>query len=93
MGNQAVILYPNPAPGPSLNILPPAYTGTQDVRVEIFSSNFRKVQDRTFLQVPSGLAVTVELKDRWERPLANGLYYVIVKIEGGRFISKLMVLR
>ena len=93
MGNQVVILYPNPAPGPSVNILPPAYTGSQDVRVEILTSNFRKVEDRTFLQVPSGMAVTVELKDRWGSPLADGLYYVVVKVDGGRFISKLMVLR
>jgi hypothetical protein len=75
-----------------VSVLPPAYSGSQEVRVEIFTSNFRKVLDETFANVPSGLAVTVELKDRWGRTLANGLYYVRVSVDGKRSVTKLMVL-
>jgi hypothetical protein len=93
VGNTTVIVYPNPAPGPTVNVLPPAYTGIQDVRVEIFTSNFRKVLDTTFPNIPGGVAVAVELKDRWGRALANGLYYVRVSVGGKWSVAKLMVLR
>jgi len=63
------------------------------VRVEIFTTAFRKVQDDTFPNVPPGLAVGVVLKDKWGMPLADGLYYLMVLVDGSRSIGKLMVLR
>ncbi len=92
-GNSGVVIYPNPVTGPTVNILPPAYSGTEDVRVEIFTASFRKVQDETFPNVPKGTAITVELKDRWGRSLADGLYYVVVTVEGRHSIGKLLLLR
>jgi hypothetical protein len=65
----------------------------EDVRVEIFTGAFRRVQDRTFYNQPGGVAVTIELKDKWGAPLANGLYYVVVVIDGHRSIAKLLILR
>jgi hypothetical protein len=88
-----VVIYPNPAPGQSVYVLPPAYQGIEDVRIEIFTEAFRKILDKTYPSVPSGAAVTVELKDKWGAPLANGLYYVVVIIDGHRFIAKLLILR
>jgi hypothetical protein len=35
----------------------------------------------------------VQLKDNWGKPLADGLYYLVVLVDGGRSIGKLMVLR
>ena len=93
MGNTGVVIYPNPAKGDTVNVLPPAHTGMEDVRVEIFTSAFRKVQEEIFPNVPPGVAVTVELKDRWGKPLADGLYYVVVIVDGKRSISKLLILR
>ena len=87
------VIYPNPASGGNVNILPPPYSGQQNVKVEIFTSAFRQVQDTTFFNVPSGVAVTVELTDRWGRPLANGLYYVVVVVNGKHSIAKLLILR
>jgi hypothetical protein len=61
--------------------------------VEIFTSVFRKVQDREFKNAPYGMDVSLELTDRWGRPLASGLYYVVVTTSSGRSIGKLIILR
>jgi hypothetical protein len=90
--NATPIIYPNPVTGPTVNILLPAYTGTEDVRVEIFTAAVRKVQETTFYNQPSGVPVTLKLTDRFGAPLANGLYYVVVIIDGHRSIAKLLIL-
>jgi hypothetical protein len=35
----------------------------------------------------------VELKDRTGKPLASGLYYVVVSIDGHKSVGKLLLLR
>jgi hypothetical protein len=92
VGNTGVVVFPNPAKGDTVNVLPPAHAGMADVRVEIFTSAFRMVQDEFFASVPPGVAVTVELKDKWGRPLADGLYYVLVTVDGKRSFAKLLIL-
>jgi hypothetical protein len=92
-GNGKVVVYPNPVAGETVNVLPPAHSGMQDVRVEIFTLAFRRVLDESFASVPPGVAVTVELKDNWGQPLADGLYYVVVTLDGKRSITKLLILR
>jgi hypothetical protein len=47
--------------GPAVNVLPAPYWGSSNVRVEIFTPNFRKVKDETFTNVPSGTAVTANI--------------------------------
>lgn len=86
-------IYPNPATGPTLQVLPPSYLGAKDVRVELFTTNFRKVQDETYPSLPAGTAVTVSLTGKAGNPLANGVYYVVVTVNGQRTIGKLLVLR
>ncbi len=86
-------VYPNPATGPTVNVLPPSYSGTSNVRVEIYSLAFRKVQDVTFTSVPSGTAVILNLTGRSGHPLSNGLYYLVVTTGGGRSTAKLLILR
>lgn len=76
-----------------VNVLPPAYSGSEDIKIEIFTLAFRKVQDETFFNVPGGTAIPVELKDRWGKPLANGIYYVMVSMDGKRYVAKLLVLQ
>lgn len=92
-GNSVVVLYPNPVTGPAVNVLAPAYSGSQDVRVEIFTLSFRKVLDETFPKVTSGTALNVPLTDSFGHPLADGLYYVVVTVNGGHSTAKLLVLR
>ena len=86
------MIYPNPASGGTIDVLPPAYTGEKDVEILIFTPAFRKVLDihRTVL---GGTPVPLELKDAWGKPLANGLYYVFAIVDGKRSMAKLLVLR
>lgn len=86
-------LYPNPVAGSAVNILPPPYTGTSNVRVEIYTVSFRKVLDKSYDSVTSGTAVVVTLTGTGGDPLANGVYYVVVMTNAGRTIGKLLVLR
>jgi hypothetical protein len=86
-------IYPNPVSGPTVNVLPPPYLGVSNVRVEIFTVNFRKVKDETFYNVPSGTAVTVGLTGWGGNNLANGIYYVVVTTNSAKTIGKLLVLR
>jgi hypothetical protein len=86
-------IYPNPVTGPTVNVLPPPYLGYSKVRVEIFTVNFRKVQDTTFDSVPSGTAVVVSLTGWGGHFLANGLYYVVVTTNSGKTIGKLLILK
>ena len=91
-GNMGVVIYPNPITGPAVNVLPQAYSGVSTLEVEIFTTAFRKVQEVVFPNVPPGVAVTVELTDKWGTPLANGLYYVVVIVDGRRSFAKLLIL-
>ena len=91
VGNEKVIVFPNPDPGTTVNILPPAFAGIEDIHIVIFTASFRKVLDihRT---LSGGEAVVVELKDNWGHPLADGLYYVLVTVDGNRSITKLLII-
>ena len=57
------------------------------------------VADRVLRRIDAGSLVPdrdfidLELKDRWGRPLANGLYYVVVERAGRSDVGKLVVLR
>lgn len=88
-----MVVYPNPATGSSVSVLPPAYGGSAAVQVEIFTLSFRRVLNETFPQVPSGTAVKINLVDQWGHSLADGLYYVVVTINGKHAIAKLLILQ
>ncbi len=88
-----MVLFPNPVTGPTVNLLPPAYPGTGEVRVEIFTIAFRKVLDKPFPDLPAGTAVTIPLNDSWGDPLANGLYYIVVDVGAEHSVGKLLILR
>jgi hypothetical protein len=92
-GRHDPVIYPNPAPGGIVNILPPAYPGSSNVTVRIFTSAFRMVQEKKFDSVPAGTSVPINLTDKWGAPLASGLYYVAVTTSQGRSIGKLLILR
>lgn len=92
-GNTQVILYPNPVTGGSISVLPPIYSGSQDVRIEVFTLSFRKVLDENERGLAPGTAVKIELVDQWGHPLADGLYYVVVTINGKHSTAKLLILR
>jgi hypothetical protein len=86
-------IFPNPAHGATVEILPAAYTGVSNVRVEVYTVAFRKVQDTTYSSVSSGMPVELNLVNKWGDPLANGIYYLVVTTKGGKSTGKLLILR
>jgi len=91
-GNTTVVVYPNPPTGNSVNVLPQDYSGDADVRIEIFTLSFRKVFDKTYKDVASGTAINIPLTDSFGHPLADGLYYVVVTVNGKHSTAKLLIL-
>jgi hypothetical protein len=88
------VVYPNPADGTEpVRLRPPTYLGVSDVKVRLFTLAFRKVQENTYSQVPAGTDVPISLTDKWGKPLASGLYYVVVNTTQGRSIAKFLIIR
>jgi hypothetical protein len=88
------VIYPNPSDGTQpIHILVPGRAGTAEVTIRIFTLAFRLVQQQKFEQVPLGTNKQVELKDRAGKPLASGLYYVVVTIDSKRTVEKLLILQ
>jgi hypothetical protein len=89
-----VVLFPNPATGPGPVTLQATLSSAGQVQISVFTTAFRKVDTLTLSNVPAGTTdVALALNDQQGRPLANGLYYVVVRTPQGRFITKLMILR
>ena len=88
-----MVVYPNPPTGNSVNVLPQAYSGSQDVRIEILTLSFRKVFDKTYKDVVSGTAIVIPLTDSFGHPLADGPYYVVVTVNGKHSTAKLLILQ
>ncbi len=90
---ERLVLYPNPGKGSDVHLLVPL-SANVGVRVQLFTVAFRKILDHDFgLQSAPQVVLDLPLQDQWQRPLANGLYYVAVITPGGRQILKLLVLR
>ena len=86
------IVFPNPSTGGSVSVLPASYTGNKDVKIQIFTTAFRLVQETDYSSVPYG-PLTVNLVDKWGHPLASGLYYVVIEVDGHHSVVKLLLLR
>jgi hypothetical protein len=76
-----------------VNIHVPGRTGTADVTVQIFTVAFRLVQQQVFPQVLVGTELPIEPEDKTGKPLASGLYYVVVSVDGHKSVGKLLILR
>jgi hypothetical protein len=92
---QGIVIYPNPVKeqGPAtIRISLPVRAA--EIDIQIFTAAFRKVNETKLMQVPAGVTETsLNLADRWGKSLANGLYYVMVTIDGKRLMAKLLILR
>ena len=80
-------------PGPvTLQLNLPVPAGR--VSVAIYTTAFRKVAELSLGSMPAGITdVTLNLTDRFGAPLANGLYYLWVQVDGKRTLLKLLILR
>lgn len=94
-GQQGIVIYPNPVKGSeSVTIQISLPIPATDVDIQIFTTAFRKVNEIRLSQVPAGvMAYSYNLEDQWGKPLANGLYYVVVTANGQKMILKLLILR
>ena len=59
--------------------------GKTTIETDIFTVAFRKVAWNT-QYVSSTTTVTWNLKDHWNKPVADGLYYLRVRVMSGRTI-------
>lgn len=85
------VLYPNPVTGGSVTLLVNLSTAGS-VHVQIFTLSFREVLNIT-LPEPAGTdKLDILLKDKDGKPLANGLYYVLITVNGKRSVLKLLIL-
>jgi len=84
--------YPNPCSDTLHVHFSPCDQG-REAHAKIFTVVDRKVLDKDIPQVPIGTDFSLELKDNWGVPLANGLYYLVIDGVQGRSIGKLLILR
>lgn len=101
-GSPTPIIYPNPSEGGPVQVYVPG-EGIGNVKVDIFTTAFRKVQEANFSNVPLGVmgsGVTIYMTDKSGNQLASGVYYVVVTVtpvSGGakyeRLVGKLLLLR
>lgn len=63
------------------------------VKVGYFTLAFRKVNEIDYPDVAARSLVTLPLTDQTGKPLANGLYYIVIHTNQGRSILKLLVIR
>jgi len=88
------VIYPNPVAGNSFNLQITGMTSTDKVDVQIQTTAFRKISELTFhSQGPGTVNLVIPATDSTNSPLANGIYYVIVRTENVRIILKLMILK
>jgi hypothetical protein len=92
---QGIVVYPNPVKDSgSTTIRISLPVPAAEVNIQIFTSAFRKVNEIRLAQVPAGVTDTsLNLADKWGKVLANGLYYVVMSIDGQRTIGKLLIMR
>ena len=72
--------YPNPSNGVPISFCVEV-PGTSEVNMDVFTAAFRKVVSRS-VQVTGETTLEWDLRDNWGKPVANGLYYVRVQVNG-----------
>jgi hypothetical protein len=87
------LIYPNPILDSGPVHLQVPLTSPADVTMRIYTTAFRMVQEEPFEQILPGEGISLTLKDKWENPLANGLYYLVIEAQGKRWIMKLLITR
>lgn len=91
-GSIIPVVYPNPTDGKNPVKIHFPYTFSGNVKVQIFTTAFRKVQDKTYFETP-GLEISLELIDKKGIALSSGPYYVVINGIYGKSILKLLLLR
>ena len=88
------VIYPNPWRGQDPVEVQLWLQEAGPVQMRIFTTSFRKVADQTYPDLPAGpQKLELDLKDSRGNPLADGLYYVVVKAPTRSDTTKLLILR
>jgi hypothetical protein len=88
--------FPNPSTGHQLSIQVQLFfkAAAQSVRLEVFTTSYRKVNEVDLGDMSAGsTAVPLPLLDDRGIPLADGLYYLLVKASTGQAVGKMILLR
>jgi hypothetical protein len=90
-----VVLFPNPVTGSGpIQVQITDLTAGSDISIEVYTTAFRKVLKETFPnEGPGTVTLSIPSTGQNGTPLANGVYYVVVRIHNQHFTLKLMVLR
>jgi hypothetical protein len=88
-----LVLYPNPSNGQPVSVVLPGLSSNTQVKLLVFTLAFRKVQEETLTVSAGSSLVWFKPVDKMDKPLANGLYYVIMTTPGKRYMLKLLILR
>ncbi len=92
---ETAVVYPNPYSGTNTAQVEITLGETaDDVVVSVFTTAFRKVGETHYGVQPSGrVNLPLAVRDQGGTPLANGLYYLVVKTSQGRSVLKWIVAR
>lgn len=66
----------------------------KSMKIDLFTTAYRKILEETVLDVPLGTNYhSLVLKDKAGKPLANGVYYIVVTTTSGKAVGKLVILK
>ena len=90
-----VLIFPNPVVGPGpAQVQVSLSQAAGDLKISVFTTAFRKVRETDYGAQPAGIAtLPLTTQDNWGKPLANGLYYLLIGTPTGKWIGKMLVLR
>jgi hypothetical protein len=93
MPNTTPKVFPNPSSGGPIQVMPQVFQGTAAIKVQLFTTAFRKVLETVYPAQTYGNPVTIIPDDTWGVPLASGLYYAVITVDDTRSVVKLLILR
>lgn len=68
--------------------------GGEWAEMKLYTTAFRLVKDKKIENLPAGTnKLLLDLNDDWGKPLANGLYYLVLTTPENKVVLKLLVLR
>jgi uncharacterized repeat protein (TIGR01451 family) len=79
--------YPNPVTNNDFVSMCVWVPGASDVEMTVYTTAFRKIYDKK-IQVVDSTILTWDLRDQWGTPIANGLYYVRIRVTGPASTTK-----
>jgi len=87
--------YPNPSTtNGQVSILVNLGQPATSLTLSVFTTAFRKVNEKSYTSLPAGgVALSLPSTDKNGTPLANGLYYLLVKTPAGHSVGKWVILR